>query len=384
MQAARPLARPERDLRLDVLRGWMQVSIFVSHVVGTSLAWGIHAAWGLSDSSEMFILLSGMTLGSVFALKYARAGGRTAQQDLLTRAGRLHRTHLIVFFMFAAMVLTADMLFHVPDAAGRFGWKFLVEQPLAAIAAGVTGLYQPDFMGTLPVFAFGMLLLGPFLLLVRRVGAWALVPSLALYAAANLGWVATPALGGTLIAFDPLAWQFLYLLGGLLGWRALHGQRIPRSVPVAWLAGLVLVLGFAARLVQHGFIEGPQLAITVFEHKDVLAPARLLHALSLAYLVAILVPRRAGWMEGMAGRAMAVIGRNSLRVFCAGLFLAWMISRVMEAMPMASPVLGIVLVLPGIAALWTVAVFVERGVERGAERAAQRGRQVARARSAGL
>lgn len=363
MQATIP-TRPPRDLRLDVLRGWMQVSIFVSHVVGTSLAWGIHAAWGLSDSSEMFVLLSGLTLGSVFALKSAKLGAAAAQRDLVARALRLHRTHLLVFFIFAAMVLLADMLFHVPIAVERFGWQYLVEQPFRAVLAAFTGLYQPDFMGTLPVFVLGMLLLGPFLMLVRRIGAWALLPSFLAYAAANLGWVATPGLGGTLVAFDPLAWQFLYLLGGLLGWRALHGIPLPRAGWMTALAALIVAAGFAARLVGHGFLEGPALAVSAFEHKEVLAPTRLLHALALAYLVAVLVPRHAAWMEGMAGRALAAIGRHSLRVFCVGLFFAWIISRVMEAMPEQAGVLGVVLVLTGIAALWTVAVFSERARPR--------------------
>lgn len=352
--------RPPRDQRLDVLRGWMQVSIFISHVVGTWLAWGIHAAWGLSDSSEMFILLSGMTLGSVFALKAAKAGPAVAQQDLLMRALRLYRTHLLVFFIFAAMVLLADLVFHVPIAVERFGWQYLVEHPFSAVALAFTGLFQPDFMGTLPVFVFGMLLLGPFLILVQRFGAWALLPSFLLYAAVNLRWVATPGLGGTLIAFDPLAWQFLYLVGGLLGWRALYGMALPRSMSLMVLAGLIVVFGFATRLVQHQIIEGPDWAVMVFEHKEVLAPPRLLHALALAYLAAILIPRRADWMEGMLGRAMAVIGRNSLRVFCVGLFFAWIISRLMEAHPEQAQVIGVVTILPGIAALWTVALFTER------------------------
>lgn len=363
MQPAIP-ARPPRDLRLDVLRGWMQISIFVSHVVGTWLAFGIHAAWGLSDSSEMFILLSGMTLGSVFALKFAKGGAVVAQGDILMRALKLYRTHLIVFFIFAAMVLLADLLFQVPIAVERFGWQYLVEHPLSAVALAFTGLFQPDFMGTLPVFVFGMLLLGPFLLLVQRFGAWALLPSFALYAAVNLGWISTPGLGGTLIAFDPLAWQFLYLVGALLGFRALHGMALPRLPWLAVLCALMVVFGFATRLVQHGFIEGPAMGpgwvAMVFEHKDVLAPPRLLHALSLAYLVAILVPRRADWMEGLAGRALSVIGRNSLRVFCVGLFFAWIISRIMEAHPEQAQLLGVLLILPGIAALWTVALFTER------------------------
>lgn len=362
---ATSLARPPRDLRLDVLRGWMQISIFVSHIVGTWLAFGIHAAWGLSDSSEMFILLSGMTLGSVFALKRAKGGGGAALADLLVRAGKLYRTHLIVFFAFAAMVLLADMLFQVPIAVERFGWQYLVDHPLSAVALAFTGLFQPDFMGTLPVFVFGMLLLGPFLLLVQRIGAWALLPSFALYAAVNLGWISTLGLGDTLIAFDPLAWQFLYLLGALLGWRALHGMAFPRLPWLAALCAAMLVFGLATRLVQHGFVEGPAMgsdwAVMVFEHKDVLAPPRLLHALALAYLVAILVPRRADWMETMPGRALALIGRNSLRVFCVGLFFAWIISRIMEAHPEQAQLIGVLLILPGIAALWTVALFTERG-----------------------
>jgi hypothetical protein len=308
----------------------------------------------------MFILLSGMTLGSVFALKSAKAGPAVAQQDLLIRALRLYRTHLLVFFMFAAMVLLADIVFHVPIAVERFGWQYLVENPFSAVALAFTGLFQPDFMGTLPVFVFGMLLLGPFLLLVQRFGAWALAPSLLLYAAVNLGWIATPGLGGTLIAFDPLAWQFLYLLGGLLGWRALHGMALPRSALLTGLAAAVVVLGFAVRLVQHQFVEGPDWVVMLFEHKDVLAPPRLLHALALAWLVAMLVPRRADWMEGLVGRGLATIGRHSLRVFCMGLFLAWIISRAMEAVPEKAQLVGLLLILPGIAALWTVGLFSER------------------------
>lgn len=358
-----PLARPPRDQRLDVLRGWMQLSIFVSHVVGTSLAWGIHAAWGLSDSSEMFILLSGFTLGSVFSLKLARSGPRAAQRDMLARTFRLYRTHLTVFFMFAAMVIAADMFVPMPFVVDRFGWRFLVDMPWAALPAAASMLYQPDFMGILPIFVFGMLLLGPFLLAATRIGAWALVPSLLVYLATYSGWIATPALGGSTIEFDPLAWQFLYLLGAWMGRRALYQQPLPRAPWMLAGAATILLLGFAARLVEHGFVEGPAIAAWALQHKEVLAPTRLIHALSLAYLVAVLVPRQAGWMETLPGRALATIGRHSLRVFCTGLFLAWGVSRVTETRPEEAPMLGVVLVLTGMAALWTVAVLSD-GIRR--------------------
>ena len=71
-----------------------------------------------------------------------------------------------------------------------------------------------------------------------------------------------------------------------------------------------------------------------------LAPARLLHALSLAYLVAVLVPREAGWMHGRLGEWLAMIGRHSLPVFCFGLYLAWGVNtwaRVALALAQAEP-----------------------------------------------
>jgi hypothetical protein len=44
-----------------VVRGWLQLSIFASNAFGSFIGgWMIHAAWGLSDSSEQFVLLSGL------------------------------------------------------------------------------------------------------------------------------------------------------------------------------------------------------------------------------------------------------------------------------------------------------------------------------------
>ena len=37
----------------------------------------------------------------------------------------------------AAMVLLAELLFHVPIAVERFGWQYLVEQPFRAVLAAL-------------------------------------------------------------------------------------------------------------------------------------------------------------------------------------------------------------------------------------------------------
>ena len=361
---ARPLARPPRDTRLDLIRGWMQVAIFVSHVSANVFAWGIHAAWGLSDSSEQFIFLSGLALGSVFTLKAARDGHGAAQRDLLRRAARLYRTQMLLFFGFAAMVLLAALLLQDPGLLMPGGWCPLVDAPWLAVPAAFTLLYQPEYMDILPGFIFGMLLLGPFLWLAARLGAWALVPSLALYAAVQLGWLGLPGLLGREIGFDPLAWTLLYLVGGLLGRRALLGQPLPRGRVPLGLALAVLALGLGLRLVQHGFLPGPEWVASLGQHKEILAPTRLLHALALAYVVAVLVPREAGWMHGRLGQWLAMLGRHSLAVFCLGLFLAWGLNTTTRLLPQHAWWLHLLLVPAGVALLGLRARLAEGGLLR--------------------
>lgn len=315
------LQRPPRDTRLDLLRGWLQLQIFASHAHGSLLgAWLITAAWGFSDSSEQFVYLSGFALGSVFTLKAHRGGWRAGAWDLLPRIRRLWATHMVVVCSMAAMVIAMEMAVPLPGEAAWLGWSWLLEAPWFALPGAATLLWQPEGMGILPVFLWSMLLLPGFLWLVERVGAWALLPSLALYAAVQAwGWH-LPGLGGTEVAFNPLAWQLLFILGAWFGRRALlRGRAIG---PNRWLlgaAGLVLAAGAVGRLAEH--LGG--LDLSVVAAKQDLAPARLLHSLALAYAAVCVWRVRDVALRGALARALAAAGRQSLHVFCVGLFLSY-------------------------------------------------------------
>jgi hypothetical protein len=326
--------RPPRDVRLDVLRGWMQVSIFISHAHGALFFWGIHAAWGISDSSEQFVLLSGLALGSVFTLKRARDGFRPAASDLLGRIRRLYLTHLVVFVLFAAMVFWVQMRVPLPGLVAETGWAWLVQDPLRAVPATLALLYQPTFMDILPLFVFCMLLLAPFLWLLDRFGDRALLAPFGLYAATHLLGLAPPGLGGTHITFDPFAWQVLFLLGAWVGRRALlGGAPLPRHPALFLLAAAVLAVGLWVKAGHHGWIAAPSELVEALAEKGTLGPLRLAHALALAWLVAVLVPRDAPWMHGLVPRVLAIIGQHSLHVFCLGLFLSWGVSLAFELAP---------------------------------------------------
>lgn len=316
---------PPRDARLDLVRGWLQLTIFASHAAGSWIGhWLIHGAWGLSDSSEQFVFLSGYTLGSVFARNAARLGWGGATRDILRRAWRLYVTQLVIFALFASVAAAAE--FRLPGEIGRlhFGWLFA--DPLRAAPAGLAMLFQPEWMGILPVFIWCMAALPCFAALEARFGDRALLVPCVLYACVWLFGLIPPALGpDTGIGFNPFAWQILFMTGAWLGRRRLLGRPLPRPRWALWAALLVLAIGLAVRLGWYGWIGWtppvPQTAL--WFGKESLAWPRVVHALALAWVVAALVPRDARWMHRSWVRWLAPVGRHSLHMFCLGLFLSW-------------------------------------------------------------
>jgi hypothetical protein len=324
-------ARPPRDQRLDIVRGWLQLSIFASHAHGSFIGgWLIHAAWGLSDSSELFVFLSGFTLGSVFARRAAHGGWRAGTVDLLVRTWRLYRIHLMVFALFGALVFAANATI-LPGEADLLGWSFLRADSPRAVPAALAMLYQPADMGILPVFVWCMLLLPGFAAAEARWGGAAMVVPVACYAAVWLFGLKLPSLDPDgEIQFNPLAWQILFLGGAWLGRRALlDGQALSLPVParrVALAAVLaVLAAGLVMRLTWYGFTPWPAPFGELYwiEGKQDLSVPRLAHAMALAFVVAALVPRDAAWMHRAVAQAVARVGQYSLEVFCLGLFLSW-------------------------------------------------------------
>jgi hypothetical protein len=358
-------SRPTRDTRVDIVRGWLQLTIFASHAAGSWIgAWLIHGAWGLSDSSEQFVFLSGLMLGSVFALKAARQGWRVASLDMLVRSWRLYRTNMIVFVLFGTLAVLAGASGLFPHEAARLGWSYLIAHPVKGMLAGLTTFYQPNYMDILPVFMWCMLVLPAFAAVEAKIGDWALAVPFALYAAAHLlGW-APPVLGtGTHGGFNPFAWQILFLVGAWLGRRSLLlGRALPPYRWLTWGAIAVLAAGLLLRLSWFGFLPF-RLPIEETEAvigKDVLVLPRVLHAFALAWLVAVTVPKDARWMHGMALRWLAAAGRFSLQVFCVGLFLSWGVTAAFRLWPNAVWWLDPLLMVAGCAILLRFALWMDR------------------------
>lgn len=326
----------QRDVRLDIVRGWLQLTIFASHVSGSWIGtWLIHGAWGLSDSSEQFVFLSGLTLGSVFDYKLTRYGWSVATRDMLIRTARLYRTHLLVLFGFTALMMALRLSSTLSDEIAMLHWTYWFERPIEASIGAIVLLYQPAFMDILPIFILCMMVLPGFGWLLTRVGGWALLPPILVYTAVELFGLRLPYLGNSSVGFNVLAWQILFMLGAWIGRKTRHGEwQIRRQGFFVGFALLVVVGALAIRLAQHGLLPWhlPMQLDAWFDKRN-LAPLRVIHALSVAFLVAFIIPRKAKWMRLRIFVALTSIGKNSLRIFCLGLFLSLACSLVLRVQP---------------------------------------------------
>ncbi len=361
-------ARPPRDQRLDLVRGWLQASIFFSHIANSFIgAWLIHRPWGLSDSSEMFVFLSGFMLGSVFTRKQARDGWGPAARDLLGRTFRLYRIHLLVCACFLLMLTVTGALL-LPGEPRRLGWAYLLDAPVHALPHLLAMIYEPDWMDILPVFIWCMLALPLYAALERRIGLWALLPSVLAYLGTQTRWITSPGLTEEIgMGFDPFAWQLLFLGGAALGKRALlQGRALPFEAwwaPIATGAAvLVLLVALAIKLSWFGFLPLPAPAPFAewLTDKQELVWPRVLHAAAIAWLVAAYVPRDRAWMHRGPSLWLAAMGRNSLEVFCVGLFLSYGVSTAMRLNPAWAWLIDPVLAAVGLAILVRFAQWWER------------------------
>src|SRR3954451_2592614 len=83
-----------RDTRIDVFRALALLTIFVNHVPGTIYEHITHKNFGLSDSAEAFVLISGISVALAYGAKF-RPGRRVASAlRACRRPGVLYVAHI--------------------------------------------------------------------------------------------------------------------------------------------------------------------------------------------------------------------------------------------------------------------------------------------------
>jgi len=311
-----------RDLRIDSCRGIALWCIFLDHVPNNIGTWLTLRNYGFSDAAEVFMFVSGVTC----ALAYGRAWRCEGWTGVISRT---LRRSWDIYVAFLLLTLACAILVHLADRiADESNMRILLDHPGATLARAAILQYRPVNTDVLPVFVLLHLSFAPLLWLLLRAPNATLGASLALYVLVHaFGWT-IPAWPNGHWAFNPLAWQLLFVLGA---WWMIEDKRArPWVTSRTTLMLAVLYLLFSLVIVLSWRIKPlealipPALAKLLYPlDKSNLDPLRLLHFLAIAVLAAWLVPRNWEGLTTPVMRGAIRCGQNSLPIYCLGVLLTF-------------------------------------------------------------
>jgi hypothetical protein len=228
-------------------------------------------------------------------------------------------------------VFTAQVAYSA-DALDRVNYleetrlDILGDDPYRGLLEALLLRFQPSLLNILPLYVVLLVLFAvalPLLRWPRLLLAVSLVPYV-LVRVTGLNFIAWTGDGWF---FDPLAWQFLFMIGAVLAYSppAMPRRRWPFDVisVVVLVAGVITIWVIDMHPRISGLLPEPVIRFVVTEDKTGLHPFRLFSILALLWLTVRLVPFDATWLQSRLAAPFVLIGQNSLPVFCAGIFFGF-------------------------------------------------------------
>jgi len=320
---------------VDFWRGFALITIFIDHVPGLFYSRYTLINFSISDAADLFVFLAGWSLRLM-----ADGGGRhmptrDVMLRLFGRALELYAAQVLITMLAIAMLaltsieLANPLLLEWHNAAAVFNDPVPTHIGLALLT------HQLGYFDILPLYVV-LMLMAPFFALIDRVTPALLLPvSAALYICALVFRLTLPTwpVSGTWF-FNPLAWQFVFVLGFVIARAdAGLGALVRRHIRWVRILALPLLIYFTLGtlfdiLWDPTNVLEPKLFFLL--DKTWATPARLIQFLALVavFSAAFRYIRRCADLPylhypiGVLIRALAMLGRNSLYVFCVGSLLS--------------------------------------------------------------
>jgi hypothetical protein len=322
-----PAANHPRSIAVDFFRGLALLIIYVNHVPGNALVLYTPSRFGLSDSAETFVFLSGLVAAKAYGGAFRSAGMLVGTLRVLWRCGQIYLAHLGLFFALAMICVFGNAAFGEPDYIARLNLGYFFDETREALFGLATLQYVPHYFDILPMYLVVSLWVPALWLLARVHKGLALGFSLGMYLAMwGLG-LEFPAdmHGDRPWFFNPFGWQLMFFTGFAFGAGWFRAPRADFRLAAACLAFIVLAMPFSPEpaLRPTEFLTNLHAELLPWLEKTRFGPLRWLHFLALAYLMKILSERHPHWFRCRAAQTIATLGRQSLPIFLFGMSLSY-------------------------------------------------------------
>lgn len=346
----------ERELRLDFFRGLALIFIFLDHIPSNLLSWLTVRNFGFSDATEIFIFISGYTATVAYGGALRRRGFLFATVRILRRCWQLYAAHVFLFVVYTAQIAYVAATFKNPMFVEEMNIAGFLDAPHIVLVQALLLRFMPANMDVLPLYIVLLLAFPLILAGMQKNRPLMLAASLLLYVLARrFDWNLTTYPDNSGWYFNPFAWQLLFVFGAACGRSHGTGERIwPDWRWLEPIAVAYLLVSFA--IVSTWYVPGlerfmpdPLQRLLYPIDKSSLDPLRLLHFLALAFLTVHYVSADSPLLRWRVSKILLICGRQSLHVFCLGIFLSFAAHFILEeidgsiAMQIAVSVVGIAL-----------------------------------------
>jgi hypothetical protein len=346
---------------IDFWRGFALVTIFINHIPGNYFERFTYSGYILSDAAELFVFLAGWSLALATDAKSVPDPPGRVILRVASRTLEVYRVQIVITVLAIAIIAAAAVYLDNPILLEWHNAGPFFADPVQNAIGLVLLTYQLGYFNILPLYVV-LLAVGPIFILSARLSPWlalalsATVYGLALTFEINLpNW---PGEGNWF--FNPLAWQFLLVLGFLAASWARDSDAFRawarRLIP---LGAVVVALGCVSVLLnlRPDPYSVPEPRLLFLLDKSFLSPARLVESLALVLAFHRAYPLL-GRLLGSLVRPIAQLGRNSLEVFAVGSVLS-LVAQLVRATLQPNLGLDVFLVGSGIMALVFTAWFSE-------------------------
>lgn len=318
---------------VDFWRGFALITIFIDHVPGLIYSRYTLVNVSISDAADLFVFLAG------WSIRLMAQGRGMSTRDLmlrlLARALELYAAQVLITMLAIALLagtaieLSNPLLLEWHNAAAVFNDPVPTHIGLAALT------HQLGYFDILPLYVVLMLMAPVFALIDRTFPNWLLPLSLAFYVVVLVFRLQLPTwpVEGTWF-FNPLAWQVLLVLGFVMAKDdAGIGLWVRRHIGIIRLIAVPIVI-FGTLLVLFDWwpdpTDVPDPKLLFIADKTFVTPIRLIQFLAMISVFSLAFPyirRAAEWpflgaiINALIGM-FAMLGRNSLYVFCVGSLLS--------------------------------------------------------------
>jgi len=298
--------------------------ILVDHISGDPLANFTYKMIGFSDAAEIFVFVSGLACGIAYSRVFARQGYRGLTAAVSKRLVRIYIGYALSSVAMILLVTAAMYYMTVTDSVG-----IEAEQPADAITSALFLITPPPLSGILVLYIVLTCLVVPPLIVARgRYQNLALGVSGFIWVISQFTTEQAAFLTHKLF-FNPFAWQFLFAIGVMLGINREKKSPILRYllakravIIAAWTVAIGALL--IKILSSHSLFDVAVLRLdmdTATEMKENLTSTRLIHFLSVAFLVAVYFRQDSAILKSRLARPLIAMGANSLQVFSISVVL---------------------------------------------------------------